>query len=321
MSPYELSRTLTSVLVMGGLVFALQGCDKINQLTEYFSPSKEPSQAALARPSAPAASAVAPTAPTAPVPGTVLARVGNWTLTKAEFKEKLEALKEVVPDYDINDRESNKLVLEELVRQELLVQEAERQGVSQNKDIVQAVTEFRRTLLVRQMVANLTEKIVVTDEEAKEYYDQNTADFAEPADWHLAEIVVDSEDKAKGLLAQIYKGEGPSFEDLARENSISETAASGGDLGYISVFPFPKMESAVAALEPGNVSSVFKGPAGFYIVKLIDKKGGEIQAFDGIKEDIKTGLTYLKQQQAVANYLDDLRRKAQVEVNEKLLEE
>jgi len=69
------------------------------------------------------------TAKPAPVSGNVLAKVGNWVLTIEDFNERLEALKEVVPDYDPTDVEQNKMILEELIRQQLLVQDAENTGI------------------------------------------------------------------------------------------------------------------------------------------------------------------------------------------------
>ena len=56
-------------------------------------------------------------------------------------------------------------------------------------------------------------------------------------------------------------------------------------------------------------------------MKLEEKKGGEQKEFAEIKEEIKSGLLMLKQQQAVIEYLDKLRQNATVDVNEKLLEE
>ena len=87
----------------------------------------------------------------------------------------------------------------------------------------------------------------------------------------------------------------------------------------ISEFPFPQMETAAKTLDVGGISSVIEGPGGFYIIKLEDKKGGAIQEYDAIKDDIVAGLTLMKQQQAILKELDDLQQKTNIEVNENLL--
>ena len=254
-----------------------------------------------------------------PIAGNVLAKVGNWTLTLEEFNERLEALKEVVPDYDAGDVEQNKLILEELIRQQLLVQDAENSGIAKDKDLVQAVEEFRRTLLVREVANKLTKDISVTEEEAKAYYDENKEDFTDQAQWRVREILVDTEEEAKQILVELYQG--ADFVEKVKEKSKSSTAWQKGDLGLKSEFEFPKMQKVIETLEVGDVSGVFQGPNGYYIVKLEEKKGGEPQKFEDIKEDIITGLTLLKQQQAILKHLDKLSQQADIQVNLNLLEE
>jgi peptidyl-prolyl cis-trans isomerase C len=248
-----------------------------------------------------------------------LARVGDWVLTVDEFKQRLEALKELVPDYNTADVEQNKLILDELVRQQLVVQEAEKSGLAKKKEIVQAVEEFRRTIIVQEVANQITSEISATEEEAKEYYEKNKADFVEPGQWRIREIMVETEEEAKDIQIKLLSG-GADFETMVKERSKSQSAWQKGDLGYLSEFAFPKMEAVVKALEIGQVSNVFKGPEGYYIVKLEDKKGGESKAFDEIKQEIIDGLTFLKRQEAIAKYLQSLQEKIKVEVNESLLE-
>ena len=277
-----------------------------------------PAQAGEKKPVPPAA-LPQEAAQTAPLAGNVLAKVGNWTLTLDDFNERLEALKEVVPDYDATDVEQNKLILEELIRQQLLVQDAENTGISKDKDVLQAVEEFRRTILVREVANRLTKDITVTEEEAKEYYDANKADFTDQAQWRVREIVVDTEEEAKQILVDLYQG--ADFVEKVKEKSKSNTAWQKGDLGLKTEFDFPKMQKVVESLEVGDVSGVFQGPSGYYIVKLEEKQGGEPQKFEDIKEDIITGLTLLKQQQAILQHLDKLRQQTDIQVNLNLLEE
>jgi peptidyl-prolyl cis-trans isomerase C len=247
----------------------------------------------------------------------VLVRIGSWTLTKAEFDERIKALKEVVPDYDTEDVNAKALILEELMRQQLLVQEAEQSGLANKEEIRSAVNEFRRTLIVREMAVSITGDIVVTEEEASAFYEENKEQIIEAPQLRVSEVALDSQLKANELLVEILKG--GDFGELARQASISTSAQQGGDLGYIQELPFPEMGNALITLNEGDVSSVFKGPEGFYIVKVTEKKGGEQIPYDEIKDEIISRMTLDRQQHAIADYIENLRKKTKIELNEDLL--
>ena len=112
---------------------------------------------------------------------------------------------------------------------------------------------------------------------------------------------------------------GADFATVAKESSISDSASKGGDLGFVNDVPFQEMANAILALDVGDTSGVFKGPQGYYIVKLTEKKGGKPLKFEDIKDDIKNNRLLAKQQQAILDHLDKLKKKIKVEINEDLL--
>ncbi len=312
-----LNGPLKKLAFIFGVIFVgnLVGCDQISSL--------------MGQKKSSAPTAVAPTAsqptqtqpqedPNAPLPEGVLAQIGSWTMTVTEFNKRLKSLKEVVPDFDASTPASKKLILDELVHQQLLVTEAEGQGLGGKKEIVEAVEEFKKSLLVREAVLRLTEGIKVTVEEAQDFYDKNKDSLKEPSEYHLREIVLPAQAAAKDLLVELLKG--ADFAELAKTHSKAPTAASGGDMGFIQVFPFPQMETAIFPLEAGDLSSVFKGPNGdYYIVKLEEKRGGKQKDFAQMKDDIVAYLTQSKQQEAIVNQLNQLKAKTVVKINESLL--
>jgi len=151
------------------------------------------------------------------------------------------------------------------------------------------------------------------------FYDEKIDDLKEPIQWHIREIVVKDKLKANELYVQLLKN--VSFVETAKQNSIGKTAANGGDLGFITQEPFPEMANAILSIEKvGGISSVFNGPEGYYIVKLDEKKGGETIPFENIQEDISRNQLLLKQQQAIINYIEELKKKFKVVKNEGLLQ-
>jgi peptidyl-prolyl cis-trans isomerase C len=300
------------------LIITAPGCDLLSSIKDYFQePSDTPAVEAVPLQKNPGLQAQANSAP-APMKANTLARVGSWSITAEEFQERLDALKEVVPEYDITDPEARKLVLDELINQQVLVLGAEKQGLTRQKDIQAAVEEFRRTLIVREVARQLTENITMSDMEARAFYDENKEAMVGPAQWHVREIVVDTKDKATSVLGDVLKG--TDFAEAAKLHSISATRAQGGDLGFITQEPFAQMGTVLLPLEEGDVSGVFEGPEGFYIVKLEEKKGGEAIAFDEIKNDIIQSQTLLAQQQAILEHLQRMKQNINIEVNEQLLQ-
>ncbi len=295
-------------------------CDLINSAKEYFQDSGKKAKP-VAQEKASSAAVTPTPAPKQPeqqaIPANFLARVGNWTITTEEFNERLSALKEAVPDFDTTSLDAKKLVLETLVRQQLLVSEAEKVGLANQKDIQAAVEEFRRTLIVQEIVKNLVRDIKVSDEEASAFYEAQKTVLVEPAQWHVRAIVVDSQEKANTLSTQLLQG--ADFAETAKQNSIGETAAQGGDLGVIAEAPFAEMQNAIAPLNAGEVSTVFKGPQGYYIVKVEEKKGGNPIPFEDIKKDIIDNQMMLKQQQVILDHVEKLKGETKVEIREDLL--
>ena len=300
------------------LAMTAPGCDMITSIKAYFQEPSDPptSQTALAPKKAVVQVQAKPAL--APMKANTLARVGNWSITIEEFEERLDALKEVVPEYDITDLDGRRLVLDELVNQQVLVLGEEAKGLARQADIQAAVEEFRRTLIVREVARQLTEGLEMSDMEARAFYDENKEMMIGPAQWHVREIVVASKDEATNVLTEILKG--ADFAEMAKQHSTSTTAAQGGELGFITQEPFPQMGRALLPLEEGDVSSVFRGPEGYYVVKLEEKKGGETVSFEEIKADIIQSQTLLTQQQVILEHLEQLKAKTNIKINEQLLQ-
>ena len=314
MKRFNGSAFLFSVLCIG----ALSGCDLLESIKEYFIKPKKPAviqSKEVSKTTNKEKSASQTQSPT--LGANELSRIGNWSLTVEDFNQRLAALKQVVPEFNINDVESKKQVLEELIRQQLLVNEAERSGIAGQKDVVDAVEEFRRTLLVQEMARKITENVDVSEDELKAFYEQKKDILVEPTQWHVSEIVVDDKVKANELLVQLLKG--ADFAQTAKDFSIGDTAKNGGDLGFLKEEPFPAMVNALLPLKEADISSVFSGPKGFYIVKVNEKKGGKPLTFDAVKDDIKKNQVLLKQQQIILDYIEKLKSKADIEMNEALL--
>ncbi len=298
-------------------VITTAGCDLLNP-PKKTTKSQKATTAATPAVSAQASEA-GKTEALKPLSVGVLAKVGDWSITKDEFAERIKSVKLMVKDFDEKNAGSRAMLLNELVRQQLLIQQARKERLQDTKEFQDALKDFENTVLVQEIVGKLTKDLAATEDEAKKYYDANPAEFKKPMEKQLREIVVATQADANAILVQLLQG--ADFAQMAKERSKSASKDNGGDLGFKTEAPFAAMAAAVSTLKKGGVSAVFEGPEGFYIVKVEDMRGGELVALNEVKTDLLKFLTLRKQQQALTDKIKEITQQIKVQVNEDLLKE
>lgn len=285
------------------------GCDQIQNLL------KGSSGAPVVTP---AQQSAASTEEAAPVQGTVLAKVNNEIITLEGFDEKVKNLESLSQDIKINTLDARKAYLNDLITQELVFQEARSRGMDKKKEVQDALEEFRKSFMARQLILDETKGIAIEPSEIEAFYNQFKQEFAPPAEVKAREIIVSSDATAKETMIALLQG--GDFASIAKERSIAASAAKGGALGFIKRGEkFAKFDEVVAPLDVGQVSPIFKGPEGYYIVKIEEKKGGASPPLNEVYDQIKNGLLQQKQAQRVKDLADRLRKDAKIEIKEDLL--
>ena len=107
-------------------------------------------------------------------------------------------------------------VRDEVVVREIFMQEAESRGLAATPEYQSQMELARQTLLIRELFSDFTKKNPVTEEEARAEYDKFKGQ-ASGTEYRARHILVEKEDQAKSILAQLKKG--AKFEDLAKKNS------------------------------------------------------------------------------------------------------
>ena len=257
-----------------------------------------------------------------PVKGTVIARVNNSPITLEDLDKEIDTYNNLVPE----DKPENKITTRdkkidylknEMVRRTLLYQEAMSRGLDRKEEIVQALEKTKQEMLVMELIRKEAEKVDVSSKEIEDYYNNYKDQLKEPEERQLLEIVVTSEQDAKDILIQLLQG--ADFATLAKDHSKAASAKNGGDLGFIKKGQKSAQFDAVAfsdSLDVGKMSSIFKCPDGYYIVKLEAKRGGKQRSLADMWDDIKKGLTFLKQQKKIEDLIGKLSHDAKLEFYE-----
>lgn len=294
------------VLCFAGMISAsLIGCENI--------PFLSPKRPALKKTEPVAAPAVR---------GALIATINNLPVTLEDLDGDIENYNAMVPDdkpeLRITTREQKVNYLKnELVKRILLYQYAMSNGLDKKEEIQRILEKTKMDLLVVELVREEAAKIDVTAKEIEDYYNSYKEELKEPEEKRIREIVTAAEQDARNILIQLLQG--ADFAASARERSISASAKEGGDLGFVTRGKKSAQFDAVAfsdTLEVGGVSNIFKGPDGYYILKLEEKRGGKQKSLSEMWDDIKRVLMFLKQQQRVDELIAKLSREAKLEIYE-----
>jgi peptidyl-prolyl cis-trans isomerase C len=256
------------------------------------------------------------------VSGTVVAKVNNHVITLEELDNEIGRYNNSVPEEQADMRITTKeekidYLKEEMVRRLLLYQEALDRGLARDPEIQRALERTKQQLLVFQLVQDVGENINVTPQEIEEYYNQYKEQLKDPEQRKVREIVVISESQAKDILIKLLQGE--DFSTLARMHSISSSAENGGDLGFVAPGDkFRKFDEVAFsdALEVGQVSNVFRGPDGYYILKLEAVRGGQQKTLSEMRGEIERLLSFLKQQNKIEELVGNISSKVKIEILE-----
>jgi peptidyl-prolyl cis-trans isomerase C len=198
---------------------------------------------------------------------------------------------------------------DQVVMREIFTQEAEKEGVPQSADYKAALELARQSVLISTMFQNYDKAHPITDAAAQAKYEQIKAANS-GNEYHARHILVDNEDEAKKLIAQIKAG--AKFEDLAKKNSKDTgSAENGGDLDWAKPGNYvPEFAAALEKLKPGQMTDTpVRTQFGYHIIKLDDVRAAKFPSYDEVKDKLKQQMA----QEQLQEFQDRLRKAAKTD--------
>ena len=198
---------------------------------------------------------------------------------------------------------------EQVVLREIFAQEAEKRGIAASADYKSQMELARQSILIRELFEDFKKKNPVNDAETKAEYDKFKAQST-GTEYRARHILVEGEDEAKALVAQI-KG-GAKFEDLAKAKSKDPgSGQNGGDLDFAKADSYvPEFSKAMVALKKGDMTETpVKSQFGYHIIKLEDTREAQFPEFDAVKGQLQQRQAQVKLQK----YQEDLRKAAKTD--------
>lgn len=250
-----------------------------------------------------------------------LAKVNDVLITREAYMEKMNSLPEWARG-KFTTEEGRKEFLDEIIKEELLYQEASKKGFDDDPAIQKRINEFTRMTLISTLLKReIEDQIVVDENETRAFYDKHSDSFKLGDEVKAQHILVDTEEEAQDILKKIMKNE--SFEDLAKNFSKDHSSApQGGDLGFFARGRMvPEFEKVAFELKPGDVSDPVKTKFGYHIIKVIEKKPGKQRDFEEVKDTITKRLKMNQQKSLFESFIQNLRSTNVTEINEAVLKE
>ena len=300
---------MTRVLVVAAVLFA--GCQKKDN--ESSDTSDRPGQRA---PNAPPQSAEELKTP--------LAKIDDVTITLGEFQERINRQSPYIRAR-YTSLEQKKEFLDSLVRFEVLAKEAYRRGLDKDPEVVRTMKQVMIQKLMRDEFDAKVTADSVPDAEMKAYYDANLAEYVKPEEVRASAIILKNKAQAdrvaieaRGEAGKTNKG----FRDLVMKYSTDEdTKLRGGDLRYFDAtnkeLPAPVVKASFDLINTGDVSTaVNAGNGTFYVLKQTGRRKAMTKSFDDAKPQIRNKLFRESRVKAQKDFVDNLKAKAKVEINE-----
>ena len=199
-------------------------------------------------------------------------------------------------------------VREELIRRELLTQEAKKAGIDKKPEIAAQAEAARQAFFVRAYIQDYLKKNPISDAQLKAQYETIKSQMGN-TEYKTRHILVASEDDAKTVIANLKKG--AKFEELAKQSIDPGSKENGGDLGWTNASNFVKpFSDALTALAKGKYTETpVKTEFGYHVIMLEDTRPMTVPPF----EEIKPRLAQQAQAQQVNKMVEALRAKAKVE--------
>jgi parvulin-like peptidyl-prolyl isomerase len=251
-------------------------------------------------------------------PESVVARVGERMITAQEYGKALQARWKGVRNEEAA-RAAKPLVLERLIRDQLMLSEAVARGYGNTPEVDKVVTATETQLLIPLMLSEVVAAgIEVTQEEMESYYEEHKNQFHRPPRVRIGQITVADREEAERLAELLRQGADLAW--LARQHSIDSFKDAGGDRGWAT----PKrsgdpVEEALFDAEPGDVLGPSARGEDFLVAQVVAREEQGVYDLQEISGNIRQAVFDLEFQVSLHEYIQKLRSRSEIVVDEDVL--
>ncbi len=200
-------------------------------------------------------------------------------------------------------------VINELVNRELLYQDAVKKKLDKEPEVAFALEQLRMNTMIQANVGKVAGAVDVSDTKLKKEYDEKIVK-ADISEYKARHILLKTEADAKAVIKELDAG--AVFSDVAKAKSTGPTGPEGGDLGWFKAGQMvPPFAQALSKMKKGAYSKVpVQTQFGWHVILLEDTRKATPPKY----EDVKPQLANMMRSQEIASYIDNLRKKAKIDI-------
>jgi peptidyl-prolyl cis-trans isomerase C len=242
-----------------------------------------------------------------------IASVGGSKITLGEFQDAYKP--PMIPGDSAAVLAGKQDLLNRMVEQKLMVNEAVARGMDKDPKLAQDLEELKKNILLQELYKDeILKRAQPSDSDVKKFYKQMGREA------RASHILVKTEEEAKEITKAL-KG-GGDFAQLAGAKSIDRGSAQrGGDLGW---FGWGKMveefQAAAFSMKPGQNSKPIKTAFGFHIIRLDSLREVPLQPFEEMKDRIKQQLSATRPRELANKYITKLRDGANIKIKQDVIQ-
>jgi len=214
--------------------------------------------------------------------------------------------------------EEQRMVTDRLVEKELFTELAAKEGIDKKPEFKRNMEKIKDELLVNMWMKEQMDNAVVSDSEAKDFYDKNADKFMGKATMHARHILVETEKAAKEIIDALKSLNGEAlkqkFMELAKTKSTGPSGPKGGDLGTFTKGQMvPEFSKAAWSLENGQITKEpVKTQFGYHVIYLEEKSDAKPIAYETVKDKIIASLKQKQFAAKIAEVAKELKSKAKI---------
>jgi len=238
--------------------------------------------------------------------GDPLAKVNGVTIPQSRADI---LLKEMAAQGRPDTPEMRDAIKQELINREIVAQEAVKRGLHKRPEVAMQIDLQRQAVLINAYLQDYLKANPVSDDAVKKEYER-VKESAGGREYKVRHILVETEDEAKQIIAQIRKG--GSFDKIAAEKSKDQgSKGRGGDLDWATPARYvPAFGQAITKLKKGQMTDApVQTQFGWHIIRVDDERPSKFPSLEEAKPQIEQQM----RQQTVNKAFTDLRAKAKIE--------
>jgi len=255
--------------------------------------------------------------------GQPVARIDDTVITVGEVQDRINKQAPFVRAR-YSSPEKKKEFVDNLIRIEVMAKEAEKRGYDKDPEVIRVMKQQMISKFLQKDFESKLRVEDVPDADVEKYYKEHPEEFNRPEEVRVSEILVKDKAKADKVAreaAAANRADPKAFRDLVTKYSEDEDSKSrGGDLTSFErttkLVPEPIVEAAFALKEVGDVSAPVKTDRGYAILKLTGKRPGFSRPLAEVKRTIQQRLFKDLRTKAMESFIDDLRKKYTITVDE-----